>query len=175
MGNGIGGESSHDNGDGHESSAVATVTSTVTSTMRHADAYCWNSETHNKDAAVGVCDQVPTSTPGVLAYSYGMLHDWTRFLTNIATAGPIIEQWITPCNNALLHGTFALGSRPAVALVPQHKFVQATRSSATQTLTFIHMHEGFPNHGKDLGSCGAPVPKQGELVSGGWPMLELDA
>ena len=140
-----------------------------------SDAYCWNSETHNKDAAVGVCDQIPTSTPGVLAYSYGTFSDWAGFLAQAAAAGaPVVQQWITPCDSALLHGTFALGSRPAVALVPQNRSVQIANAAATQTLAFLHVHEGFPIHGKDVGSCGAPVPRQGELVSGGWPMFELE-
>lgn len=51
-------------------------------TLLHQDSFCGNSHQHNTQATVRMCDQKPTSTQGVLTYSYAKWADWVNYLNS---------------------------------------------------------------------------------------------
>lgn len=51
-----------------------------------SNSFCWNSEFHNKDPAVGLCDQTPQSTPLILSYAYGTIE---AFSSHILSQQPL--------------------------------------------------------------------------------------
>ena len=74
----------------------------------HQDGFCQNNEPQNKRPTPAMCEQTPTSTPGVLVYSYGLLGDWARLVAS--------EQTMNACHDTLMHGAYDQGSAPDVHL-----------------------------------------------------------
>jgi hypothetical protein len=108
----------------------------------HGDGFCWNTEERNKQPTPLVCDQVPTSTPGVLNYNYAPLENWKSFLTSPSSAP------MSSCSSLILHGTFDQGSNPSAALV----------SLGSQSAV-IEAHHGWKASDKDTSQCGAPISR----------------
>lgn len=108
------------------------------------DGFCPNSENHNKNADVAVCDHPPTQTPGVMEYETLRLDDARVWLH----APP------SPCSNVSLQGSFGSGTHPSVALTPV---------GARGDVAVVVAHGGWTNT-TDVGQCGLPTPVAGPVV-----------
>lgn len=124
--------------------------------------YCYNSHDHNTRSYPTVCSAEPTPTQYTLDYSLGLLSDWKQVLTlssrSVDTKGAAprtAEYAVNSCHDNILHGTYDLGSKPAVAFLP------LTSESASPF--FLTLHEGFPadSLGVALGGCGDALPREG--------------
>ncbi len=45
-----------------------------------AEGFCWNTESNNKNAAVGLCDQQPQPSNNSLTYAYGRLENFVAHI-----------------------------------------------------------------------------------------------
>lgn len=131
----------------------------------HGEGYCPNSETHNKQATPGACDQAPTSTPHVLNYNIGKLEDWRQQLVG--------GQLSSACSATMQHGAYDQGALPQVHLFQAAQ--PAAASSSLQTpapgilptwLGIAATHEAFTSSDTDVGNCGAPTARSGVIVDG---------
>ena len=114
-----------------------------------------------------LCSQTPLSNDngveglGALDYTIGTVDDWVEHL---GSDGDLeVARYLTPCSAPLLHGTFALGSRPSAAL-----FTDPLTSRASLAVA----RGGFPEGGSDTGSCGLPIEQDGVVVDS-WNMPGL--
>ena len=111
-----------------------------------------------------LCSQTPLPNDngveglGALDYTIGTVDDWVEHLGS--DGGLEVARYLTPCSAPLLHGTFALGSRPSAAL-----FTDPLTSRASLAVA----RGGFPEGGSDTGSCGLPIEQDGVVVDS-WNM-----
>lgn len=114
-----------------------------------ADAYCWNSFAHNTRADVAVCAAQPTSTPLVLAYSYGRLRSLA------SSSAPL-----TACSVDPLHGVYDTGRAPWPVLL----------RDAAGAWALGALHEGIDAPAPATRNCGVAVSRPGRLVLDAWPI-----
>jgi hypothetical protein len=132
------------------------------------DAFCYNSHARNTSPFTKVCAAEAKSTEGVLSYTYGLADDWVAHLKE-ATGSSLV----TSCDARLLHGTFDLGSRPAVALFPLPPDVDGGAGDAS-AVGLVEVHEGFQGHldsnkcdflpGSFACECGTPLVRKGVVL-----------
>ncbi|EGD72887.1 hypothetical protein PTSG_04617 [Salpingoeca rosetta] len=129
------------------------------------DAFCWNTETHNKQPYPGACDNEPTPTQFALSYTVSSVTDlWRRVQ---AYAGSTVA---TPCTYAsadpsqqqqlstFVHGTFGAGKHPDVSVtVAGARDGLATSEPVlrlqTAQMTLTHSDP----ISSALSECGAPI------------------
>lgn len=73
--------------------------------------YCFNSHKHNTRASPRMCDTIPTPTDWTLSYTVGQVDAWMNHFSQSSVS------LLNVCNENLLHGSWALGSRPDVAVL----------------------------------------------------------
>lgn len=91
--------------------AFSRATNETIGVMVHNDAYAWNCEAYNKRPTPALCQSTPQSTPGVSAYTYGLLSSFaSRSLANAP---------LSPCDAELLHGSHGQSAlAPTVVVLP---------------------------------------------------------
>merc|ERR1712007_290788 len=104
--------------------------------------FCYNSEKHNKNSHVKVCDQNPMPCLGALDYMLGSTSEWLSLLQSGLQSNPC---------GTVLHGTYDFGRAPSAGIVRlEHDRVG-----------FMAVHEGATDFFSD---CGKPVLRPGKLV-----------
>ena len=136
----------------------------------HGKASCANSETRNKDALVGLCDNPPVRFSGgdYVAYSSGAVSAWLAQLLGaayLARAGaeaaslPMPWPGASCCSASIAHGSVGTGGAPAAALLPLRSGNLVSAVALTR-----------PASSADPLSCGASAP-----AAAGAPPLALIA
>jgi hypothetical protein len=98
-----------------------------------ADGYCYNNDIANKRPAPALCDSEPESLDHVLTYNFGLLSQFAAAID--------ANETITACST-VLHGTYDMGSNPAVSLfIPKSLFIN---------LAVVEIHEGVDHFIPDL-------------------------
>jgi hypothetical protein len=123
----------------------------------NGEGYCANAEAHNKNAFVGLCDQVPSKGSGgaYLNYAYGSLGAWTAALLSskpFAAGGP--------CTEGLAAGMFAMGSDPSAVLF---------EGDAGDVQVGV-AYEGLGAGAADPLACGVALAAEGAVKVAGWPV-----
>lgn len=103
----------------------------------HSNGYCPNSETHNKEADVGLCDQVPLPNAGgaYVNYNAGPLTAWAWQLLQRDgrwMADPSTWPGASPCSLTMAHGMVDMGAHPAPLLMVSPS-ASATQAGASST------------------------------------------
>jgi hypothetical protein len=124
----------------------------------HTDSYCGNSESHNKNATVSVCDATPVSTRNIMTYTVGEWSDLTNHLSNSNNT------FITNCHRQLVHGMYDMGQHPSITLYNHNDQIAA-----------IEVHDGLVEHEfSDHSGCGTAIAyKHSTIVLDSWIVSNL--
>jgi hypothetical protein len=138
--------------------------------------YCYNSHDHNTRAYPSVCATIPTATEHTLDYSVGLWEDWNQVLSTSPCAATSsnsnIECFaVTSCSREILHGSYDLGSKPTVLVLPKLLLSNSTAYSINEKeeeeedqSMFIEVHEGFSASARYLGGCGEALRREGLVI-----------
>jgi hypothetical protein len=109
-----------------------------------------------------MCSSVPNAAPSLpgnsLDYSLGLVEDWIALLDSSACDsinGDSACFAVTVCSREILHGTYDVGKKPSLLLLPPSQF---------ENVMFVEVHEGFGSNDKDINSCGQPIRRDGLVV-----------
>lgn len=135
----------------------------------HSNGYCPNSETHNKEADVGLCDQVPLRNAGgaYVNYNAGPLHAWAwQLLQRDDRPMSDASSWpgASPCSLTMAHGMVDMGAHPAPLLL--------TAATAPPSVFAVLVLEGAGTAGVGVADpllCGAANNATG-LRLDGWQL-----
>lgn len=126
------------------------------------DGFCYNSHSHNTASLPTMCDQKPSSTPGVLEYSIGLSMDWLRLFSpdspSIATVTAthssrrhntvlsssdqgVVSFALGSCHQSILHGAYDQGMHPSIAMT-RSRTNSMDDNSVSDGYAFIEVHEG---------------------------------
>ena len=111
---------------------VVDATGTPFVVEAHANGFCPNSETHNKQPTPGVCHQTPVTTPHILNYVIAPLDAFEDLVNSGEHAGVCVwvcacvfglcadarvgpGQLASACSHTILHGAFSQGGNPQVS------------------------------------------------------------
>jgi hypothetical protein len=122
--------------------------------------YCYNSHEHNTRAYPTICSTLASATQHTLDYSLGLFDDWVKVLStsNCLFSSSSAKCFaVTSCSRDLFHGTYDLGSKPAVMMLPK------VENDDGKSM-FIEVHEGLNPSELYLGGCGEPLRRDGLVI-----------
>lgn len=127
--------------------------------------FCANSEAHNKNAAQGLCDQVPTANSGgaYLNYAYGSWLGWTSGLLEASATGRMAGN---PCSEHLASGMFGMGSSPSAAMWAETD-TESNQPQIRAAVSYVGLDAA-----SDPGGCGVATAAPGTLKLAGWPLAQ---
>jgi hypothetical protein len=124
------------------------------------DAFCYNTESGNKQATPATCDQIPQATPFVLSASAGTAQAWLAQLAKRDTGAAL-----TPCRDIaneqdiLVHSVYDMGVGSCLAL-------QRTPGNASAELFAVHLGIGKGiTPPSATATCGLPAAYDGAALS----------
>jgi hypothetical protein len=127
--------------------ARSPATNQTVAILVHNDAYAWNCEAYNKRPTPALCQSTPVSTPGVSAYTYGLLSSFA--------ARSLAQAPLTPCDAELLHGSHGQSAlAPTVAVLPTAAGVTLPRYPCGPICTDVSLRIAVAAVG------GSPAPPQ---------------
>lgn len=118
----------------------------------HTEGFCYNTHWYNIRAHPSICDITPKPCPATLVYNYGTL---AAFESKIRT-----PEFITSCDNEIVHGAYDRGVQPSVALF-----------TAKDNLGVAEIHRG--ERSVDIQFCGSSI-HDNVLVLDSWRLSNLN-
>lgn len=139
------------------------------------DGFCFNSETHNKQARVAVCDQALVSSPGVVNYVAGTMSQLVAALLAMSRRG---DRWLTPCSPYVVVGTADVGATPGVAVVAAPFAPGIPKPPVRDPLNGVSVvlarEQVAVQQGSAADACGAPradLAPRGQTVLAAWELV----
>ena len=124
------------------------------------DAFCYNTESGNKQPAPATCDQTPEATPFVLSATAGSATAWRQQLA-LNASGPVLSPCgdIAGAREVLVHSVYDMGTAGCLAL---------QRDPSTGSTSLFATHLGIPAAATPpsaTAQCGLPATYNGTAVS----------